>query len=109
MKARSTILILAGLTLLLCAAGFYVASAAPDGLERIAIRLGFAHRERAALTGPLADYQFPWLASPALRKMIAALLGALVCFLALLAWGRYSARRSKVQGPRAQGSKTDLA
>jgi hypothetical protein len=97
-------LLFAGLTVVLCAAGFYLASAAPDGLERIAVRLGFAHRESVALKGPLADYQFPWLASPALRKMAAALLGALVCFLALLAWGRYSARRSKVQG-----SKTDLA
>jgi hypothetical protein len=102
-KARSTILLFAGLAVVLCAAGYYLASAAPDGLERIAIRLGFAHRERAALTGPLAEYPFPWLASPALRKTAAALLGALVCFLALLAWGRYSARRSKVQG-----SKTDL-
>lgn len=105
MKARSTILIFAGLTVVLCAAGFYVASAAPDGLERIAIRLGFAHRERAALSGPLADYQLPWLASPALRKIVAALLGALVCFLALLGWGRYSARKSKVPSPKSKAAR----
>jgi hypothetical protein len=33
-----------------------------------------------------------------LRKTAAALLGALVCFLALLAWGRY-AKKSKVAAP----------
>jgi hypothetical protein len=104
-RARSTILLFAGLTVVLCAAGYYLASAAPDGLERIAIRLGFAHRERAALTGPLADYQFPWLASPALRRTAAALLGALVCFLALLAWGRYSARKSRVQSPKSKATR----
>jgi hypothetical protein len=90
---RSIALVFALVTVALCATWFFLASAAPDGLERVAARLGFAARERTVLRGPLAGYEVPWLASPVLRKIAAALLGASLCFLAALGWGRYSARR----------------
>ena len=92
-SARALALWIGGLTLLMCAAWFYLASAYPDGLERIAMTLGFAGKSRAALSSPLADYQFPLPASPIVRKIVAALLGAALCFLAAFGLGRYAARK----------------
>ncbi len=47
--------------LLACVAG-WVASTAPDGLERVAESLGFASRGRAvAPSSPFADYQTRWV------------------------------------------------
>lgn len=100
LSPRSVALLFAALTVALCAAWFLLASAWPDGLERIAVNLGFAGRERAAVAGPLADYEFRWLASPVLRKIVAALLGAVLCFLAAFGWGKYSARRRGQMGHR---------
>lgn len=86
-------LLFGALTLVMCAVWFYVTSAFPDGLERIAMTLGFAGKARVAAASPLADYEFPWLASPVLRKMVAALLGAVLCFVVAFGLGKYSARR----------------
>jgi len=57
----------------------------PDGLERVAARLGFEHAGAEILTAPLADYVFPWCKSPVLATAIAGVAGTLVVFgLALL-------------------------
>lgn len=53
----------------------------PDGLQSIAARLGFAHRELPPLvSSPVADYHVPGLASAGLGTALAAGLGALVVF-----------------------------
>ncbi len=53
----------------------------PDGLESIAAKLGFAHREWSPLiTSPVADYHVPGLASPGVSTALAGALGVLVVF-----------------------------
>ena len=57
----------------------------PDGLERVAAKLGFEHRGGAALWAPLADYAVPGCKSPMVATAVAGAVGALVVFgLALL-------------------------
>jgi cobalt/nickel transport system permease protein len=61
-----------------------LASAAPDGLERVAARLGFAGRASAAtLPGPFADYAVPGLGAVP-STIVVGLAGTLVAFA--LAW-----------------------
>jgi cobalt/nickel transport system permease protein len=57
------------------------ASGWPDGLERVAERLGFEHRAApAALASPLADYAVPGLSSPAVSTVVAGVAGTLAAF-----------------------------
>lgn len=62
-----------------------LASSLPDGLEWVAGKLRFAEHDRAALAAPLADYQMPGLTSPALSKVVAAVIGTSLSLL--VAWG----------------------
>jgi cobalt/nickel transport system permease protein len=59
----------------------------PDGFERVAGQLGFAHRsaDRPILTAPLPDYSVPGLASAAWGTVIAGAVGTLAAF-ALTWW-----------------------
>ncbi len=98
-RFHKPLVILAAATGLLCFAAFYVASSHPDGLERVAGRLGFAARANAAVNGPFADYQGPFLRSPAGRNMVAGLIGAGTCFLVAFGIGKYAARRAKRAEP----------
>lgn len=60
------------------------ASGWPDGLERVASRLGFEHRGAAALVpSPWADYALPGLGGPA-ATAVAGSVGTLAAFA--LAW-----------------------
>jgi cobalt/nickel transport system permease protein len=52
----------------------------PDGLEAVAAKLGFEHRAAEAATAPMADYVFPWIASPGVATAVAGAIGALVVF-----------------------------
>ncbi len=61
------------------------ASANPDGLERVAMDLGFIHRGTDAPFSILADYAIPWLGEGAGSTIAAGLVGALV--VAGLTWG----------------------
>lgn len=88
-----------GLTLLLCAAGFYFASSHPDALEKIAEHLGFADRAGTPVSSPMAGYEFPWLGHPGGKKIAAGFLGAAICFLAAFGIGRYSSRRKHSSAP----------
>ena len=58
----------------------------PDGLERVAAKLGFEHKAGGAiLPAPLADYALPGCKSPVVATAVAGAAGALVVFgLALL-------------------------
>jgi len=62
------------------------ASGWPDGLERVATRLGFGTRATAtrALATPLPGYRIPGVVSPVLSTALAGAAGTLVAFA--LAW-----------------------
>ena len=60
------------------------ASGWPDGLERVAARLGFEHRATAALPAPFADYAVAGLPGPAVATIVAGTAGSLAAFV--LAW-----------------------
>jgi cobalt/nickel transport system permease protein len=62
-----------------------LASSLPDGLEGVAGRLAFAEHDGARLPAPLADYQLPGVASPALSNVLAAVIGTVLSLL--VAWG----------------------
>jgi len=73
-----------------------LASPWPDGLERVAESLGFAHvATDAVLPSPLPDYELPGVNSPILATILAGLLGTLVVFAisCLLARGLTSERK----------------
>ena len=70
-----------------------VASAHPDGLEKLARDIGIASRERVLLATPLADYQAGFFASPWLRKAAAGLAGLALILGACLLLGRFAARK----------------
>lgn len=73
--------IIAGLIAVLCIAiAAPLASKYPDGLERVAQKLGFAGRATTALSSPLSDYHIPGIGSAALATVLAALIGAIVAF-----------------------------
>ena len=84
------------------------ASKLPDGLEAVALRLGFASRAaaRPVVSAPLADYRVPGVGSLPLAAALAALLGAgLVFSLAFLIARR---RLARVRGAeRAAARKTE--
>jgi cobalt/nickel transport system permease protein len=76
-----------GYGLLLCLGlGVFVAPFAcpwPDGLEQVAERLGIASKASGPLVPrPLADYQFPIVASATVATAIAGLVGTMVAFAA---------------------------
>lgn len=62
------------------------ASPWPDGLDRVAQTLGFAHKasETGILPAPMADYQMPGGGSAGWSTAMAGLIGAMVAFA--LAW-----------------------
>jgi cobalt/nickel transport system permease protein len=57
-----------------------LASAAPDGLARVAERLGLHARPGSALAAPLADYAVPGLGVGALTTLLAGAFGMLLIF-----------------------------
>ena len=75
-------LVVAGLLVALVLAGFlsYYASGSPDGLNRVALDLGFAGAEQASATndGPLAGYEVAGVGDARLAGGLAGVLGCLV-------------------------------
>ncbi len=73
------------------------ASPWPDGLERVAERLGFAARAEgpATVSAPIPDYVFPGIASEGLATAIAGLIGALLVFALLYGLGKALAHSDK--------------
>lgn len=92
-RTRITVVLFAGLTLLLCACWFYLTSYSPDGLESVAAKLGFAAREKPAAHAPMADYRLALFGSPAAGRIAAALIGAALCFAAAWLVGKLAARK----------------
>ncbi|TAN38727.1 MAG: cobalt transporter [Verrucomicrobia bacterium] len=56
----------------------------PDGLEKVAARLGFEHHAANMLHAPLSDYAVPGLKSEKLGTILAGIIGTLAVFV--LAW-----------------------
>lgn len=62
----------------------------PDGLERVAAKLGFEHRAVASalLKSPIPDYHLPGIQSPVWGTALAGLIGTAVAFLLALLLAR---------------------
>ena len=69
-----------------------LASIHPDGLNRVAMDLGFIHTAQSG-SGPFAGYTFPFLASTSLSKIAAGGLGVLVVLLVGILIGRVLSRK----------------
>jgi cobalt/nickel transport system permease protein len=70
-----------------------LASANPDGLNRVAMELGFIHAARAA-SGPFAGYTIPLLGSLPVSRILAGLLGALAVLGLVFLIGRSARERA---------------
>lgn len=88
--ARPILVTLAAASLAIGAVGFLLASALPDGLERIAGLIGL--EEKTLFHAPLPDYQTLATANPWLAKATAALAGLLLAFGLCYIVGRWLAR-----------------
>lgn len=65
-----------------------LASASPDGLERVAINLGFIERGQNAPYQILPDYTLPFLGENAASTILAGAIGALVAGIVLIGIAR---------------------
>ena len=68
------------------------ASSLPDGLEAVALRLGFEHRASPALATPMADYQVPFFGSATVATAAAGIIGTLVAFAGAWLLARFLVR-----------------
>ena len=73
-----------------------LASANPDGLNRVAIDLGFFSNAQAG-SGPLAGYTIPFLANASISKIAAGAVGALVVLVLAILVGRGLQKKRKSQ------------
>ena len=73
---------ISGVSFLVIAALLPFASTSPDGLERVAINLGFYELESLIYSAPIPDYALPlFIALPYIASVSAALIGAILTFL----------------------------
>jgi ABC-type Fe3+ transport system permease subunit len=70
-----------------------LASADPDGLERVAADQGFLERARNFFSGLLGGYAIPGIDNQWLSTVLAGLLGVLIVVAIVLILGRVVARR----------------
>jgi cobalt/nickel transport protein len=93
MQHLKPILPILGLAMVLALILSPFASSWPDGLEKVAETLGFAHRaaQRPVLQAPLSDYSMPQMEGSFLSTPLAGVLGTLLCFL--LPFGFYLLRK----------------
>jgi cobalt/nickel transport protein len=68
----------------------------PDGLEKVAARLGFEHHTAKLLSAPLADYAVPGLPWEKLGTLISGVIGTLAAFLGAWAVVRMIKGRRKL-------------
>jgi hypothetical protein len=72
----------------------WFASASPDGLERVAMDLGFEQQAHSVWTGAIAaDYQLAVTSQPFLQNGLAGWLGAGLVFAVVWLWGRWLVRQ----------------
>lgn len=70
-----------------------LASADPDGLERVAKDMGFLYLEQTASYGILPDYTVPFLGNTALSTIFAGVVGALVVLGLMIVIGQTLRKR----------------
>ena len=88
---RSMLAALAGFAVLLAAAGFLLASTAPDGIEHI------VGATKSNYRAPLADYQLPFWSSSWGRRAMAGLIGLILIFAVCALSGKILARRREAK------------
>ncbi len=89
---RRTLAVLGGAAMALGGVGFLVASAAPDGIQRLGIQLGLT--ARTVLHAPLADYTFgSFVGSAWMRRATAGLAGLLLIYALCASTARWLVRR----------------
>ena len=76
-----------------------LASTDPDGLNRVAMNLGFIHTAQSG-TGPLAGYTLPFLANASVSKIAAGTIGAIVVLSLAIFTGRTLQKKSKIENPK---------
>lgn len=74
-----------------------LASGDPDGLNRVAIDLGFIDRERDAPFEIIPGYEVPLLDGSA-STIAAGLIGVVIVFALVMVIGRLLARRNQREG-----------
>jgi len=76
------------------------ASKFPDGLEKVAGKLGFVDRGSAVLSSPAPGYSMPGMTGERLSGSVAGVLGAGIVFLCAYLVGRLlsSARERRLRG-----------
>lgn len=74
-----------------------LASGDPDGLNRVAIDLGFIDRERDAPFEIIPGYEVPFLDGSA-STIAAGLIGVVIVFALVMVIGRLLARRNQREG-----------
>jgi hypothetical protein len=93
-----------GATLLLVVFGVLIASTLPDGLSRVAEKLGFAARGAAAVSGsPFAGYRTRYFESRWAAQASAGLVGVVLLYGFGLLFGK-AVRRKRTPGPRRPGA-----
>lgn len=84
--------VLLSLAVLIAVASVWVASSAPDGLERAAEDVGFAAEAPPVVAGPLPDYTVPGLGDGG--SALAGVLGVLAVFALGAGLGHVLRRRT---------------
>jgi cobalt/nickel transport system permease protein len=89
---RRTLAVFSGVALALGAVGFLLASAAPDGIQRLGIEAGLT--AKTVLHAPLADYTVgSFIESAWIRRATAGLAGLLLIYAVCAATARWLVRR----------------
>ena len=80
-----------------------LASADPDGLNRVAMDLGFIHTAQSG-AGPLAGYTIPFLTNLSVSKIVAGTIGAIVVLVLAIFAGRTLQKKSQIENLRPERS-----
>jgi cobalt/nickel transport system permease protein len=80
-----------------------MASVNPDGLNRVAMDLGFIHAAQSG-AGPFAGYTIPFLANSSLARIAAGVLGLLVVLALIWIAGRLLQKRSEPDRPSSMAN-----
>ena len=76
-----------------------LASAWPDGLERVAENLGFIQAAEDAPFEVMPDYTFPGIGNEAASTIVAGLVGAVLLFVLIVVVGRLMTARRDGRNP----------
>ncbi len=92
-QGKRALALLATGAVLLVSVGVLFASAAPDGLEKLAEEIGIAGAARNLFQSPLAGYEFRLLPSPWMSQAVAGLIGLMLAAALCLLLARVLRRK----------------